>query len=458
MNPEDWDLKRVAGHLTMDGHDLVALAERFSTPLHVVSAPKLRTRCQQFLAAFRDYPARVHPHFSYKTNSVAGVLRQLHGQGLGAEVAGGYQLWLAQQLGVAPERILLAGANKSSEVLRSALEGRIGLIVVDNLSELGRLEKLAGATGVVAPIALRVCPDVAPRGMNPSAVSGLRRTPFGLDLASAELRTALERAACSSSLRLRGVHAHIGSGIHQIRAFRTVAERILTVYADAVRMGAEPDLIDLGGGLGTRLSREFTALEMFAYLGLGRLPRFGRPSPPNLVASYGEAVTEAVTLACQRLGIPVPDLVLEPGRFLVSDAQLLLLSVGAVRERPGVGRFALTDGGAMSVSLMFLSEYHAVLLANREAPIDGRTSVFGDVPTAMDVVYRNLPLPRLEVGDLLAVMDAGAYFTATATNILGPRPPVVMVDGPEVQLVRRREEYTDLAATEMVMTVRHPPA
>ena len=106
----------------------------------------------------------------------------------------------------------------------------------------------------------------------------------------------------------------------------------------------------------------------------------------------------------------------------------------------------------MTVSLMFLSEYHAVLLANREAPDDGRTSLFGRLPSPMDVVYRNCPLPRLAPGDVIAVMDAGAYFTSTATNFGGPRPGVVLLEGPEARLVRRRETYEDLARVEVALS------
>jgi diaminopimelate decarboxylase len=141
--------------------------------------------------------------------------------------------------------------------------------------------------------------------------------------------------------------------------------------------------------------------------------------------------------------------VLEPGRVVTSDAQVLLLGVGTVRERQGVGRFALTDGGAMTVSMMFLSEWHAVFLANRDAPADGTTSVFGRLPSPMDVVYRRLPVPRLREDDLLAVMDAGAYFTSTATNFGGPRPAVVLIDGGEARVVRRRETFEDLARVEV---------
>jgi len=433
----------------MDRCDLVALAEQHGTPVHVASAARLRQRCAEVAEAFAGYPGRTRVHFSYKTNSVAGVLRVLHGCGLGAEVVDGYELWLAGQLGVAADDVVFNGPNKSDAELAAAVGLDVGLLVVDGLTELARIDVLARDADARARVALRICPDIVPRGMNASSLTGSRKNQFGLDDRAGEVDEAIRRAVASPHLQLRGIHAHIGSGIHDMRAFETAAERVLGIQKRAFDAGAEPDLVDLGGGLGTRLSREFTTTEMLAYLGLGRLPRQREPSPPGLLQRYGEALGGAVERACVRLDIPLPDLVLEPGRAMVSDAQVLLLSVGALRDRPGVGRFVLTDGGAMTVSMMFLSELHGVLLASRDASPAGRCHVFGRLPSPMDVVYRNLTLPELQVGDVLAVMDAGAYFTATSTNFGGPRPGVVLVDGGEPRLVRRRETFDDLARVEL---------
>ncbi len=430
----------------MDGQDLTELAARYGTPLYVASARVLQARCRELLDALAQYPRPVQVCYSYKTNRVAGVLQVLHRAGCGAEVVDEYELRLARQLEVPADRIVLNGPNKSEAELVQAVEAGIGLIVVDNLEELDRLDQLGAAEGRTVPIALRVCPDVKPRGMNVSSITGSRRTQFGFDLKSGEATRAVRVAVARPHLRLRGVMAHIGSGIRDLRSVTRCVERLLDVQLEAARAGAEPDLLDVGGGLGTRLSREFTTWEMLTYLGFGRLPRAPRTAPADLFARYGNTVTEAVTEGCNRRGLDLPTLILEPGRALVSDGQVLLLKVGQVRERPGVGRFAITDGGAMTVSMMFLSEYHAVLLANRNAPLEGTTTVVGRLPSPMDVVYRGMPLPRLEQGDLLAVMDAGAYFTATETTFGGPRPAVVLLERGEPRLVRRRESFEDRVA------------
>ena len=432
----------------MEGHDLCALADRFGTPLHVASARTLALRCDELARAFAGYGAKVRIHFSYKTNRVASILRVIHDRGLGAEVVDGYELWLADKLGVEPDDVVFNGPNKSEQELRVAMQQDIGLLVIDGLGELARVQRLAEELGCRIRIGLRVCPDIVPKGVNTSSMTGSRRNQFGLDLKAGEAGEAIRQAVAAPRLELRGLMAHIGSGIHDLKAWRRTVGKLLDLQLAATRAGAEPDLLDVGGGLGTRHSREFTTLEMLTYLGTGRLPRPPKPGRADLFARYGEVVSRAVTSGCRARGLALPILVLEPGRALVSDAQVLLLRVGTVRQRPGVGTFALTDGGAMTVSMMFLSEYHAVLLANREAPVAGRTSVFGRLPSPMDVVYRNMPLPELEPDDVLAVMDAGAYFTSTATNFGGPRPGVVVLDGERVEVARRRETYEDLARLE----------
>jgi len=449
--PGWWGLERHAGHLHMEGVDLAVLARTHGTPLHVASAARLRSRARRLTATFADYPAPVHLHFSYKTNPVAGILQVLHAEGIKAEVVSPYELHLACRLGVPGADIVLNGPNKDEALLAQALDAQVGLIVVEHGAELVRVADLARKRGLRAPVALRICPDVAPARGNTSTLTGSRKNQFGLDLPDGEVQRALELACASPHLELRGVMAHIGSGIHDLGAFARAVDVLLDVLQQARRRGAHPTLLDLGGGLGTRLSREMTTVELLTYLGTGHLPELGRPEPDDLDTRYARAVIQAVVAGCARRELPVPTLVLEPGRALVSDAQALLLTVGHVRRRPGVGVFAVTDGGAMTVSMMFLSELHAVLLASREAPASSKVSVFGSLPSPLDVVYRNLRLPPLEPGDVLAVMDAGAYFTATSTRFGGPNPGVMLIDHGEARWVRRPETWEDLARLELVL-------
>jgi diaminopimelate decarboxylase len=451
MDPRAWNLERRDGRLWMDGRDFVALADEYGTPLHVTSATTLRRRARELLGGFAGYPAPVTAHYSYKTNPLAAVARILHEEGIGAEVVSGYELWMAGRVGVPPERVVVNGPNKSFGTLAEAVAAGVGLVVVDGPYEIEPLERAAVSAGARVSVALRVRPDVVPRGMNVSSATGSHRSQFGMDPGSEEFAQALRRAVASPHLRVRGAMAHIGSGIHDMVAFRRMIGRLLDAQEAIAQAGGEADLLDVGGGLGTRLSGEFGRLEMLAYLAFGRLPRPGRVAPEGLISRYGATIAASVLRECRARGLDPPALVLEPGRALVSDAQVLLLRVGAVRERRRGAPVALVDGGAMTVSMMFLSERHAVLLANRDAPEAGRTSIFGRLPSPMDVVYRNLPMPRLRAGDLLAVMDAGAYFTSTETCFGGMRPAVLLLREGAVEVARRRETPADRATTQPLL-------
>lgn len=445
-DPGAWGLERHDGRLRLDGCDLPALAAEHGTPLHVVSARALRERVQAFHDAFAGYPGTVRVCFSYKTNRLLGVLRVLHDAGCGAEVVDGLELRLARALGVSSADTVLNGPCKTDDELALAAAG-IGLVVVDGFEEIARLARQAETAGVRVPVALRMCPGVRPRGMNVSSATGARRAQFGFDRRG-EFERAVRATLAEPALALRGVMAHVGSGIRDLRAIARAVERLLDGQQAIAAAGGPADVLDVGGGLGARLARELTTFELLRYLAVGRPPARWRPAPADLVRRYASAVIDTVVAGCARRALPLPTLVLEPGRALVSDAQVLLLRVGAVRDRRGIGRFALTDGGAMTVSMMFLSELHAVLLANRDAAVAGRTSVFGRLPSPLDVVYRGAVLPRLETGDLLAVMDAGAYFTATETCFGGARPAVVLIDGAP-RVIRRRETLADRVALEV---------
>ena len=452
MEEAFWGLERRDGSLHMDSYSLVELAGEYATPLYIVSEKRLKARCGQWREAFADYPKAVHLRFSYKTNAVAGILQTITAAGIGAEVTNAYELWLARKLRVAPGDTVLNGPNKSDDELIEAVDAGLGLIVVDGLPELRRLIHVAESKNRPAAIALRVCPDVIPHGMNASSLTGSRRNQFGMDLRSGELDAAISEAVAHPLIDVKGIHTHIGSGIHDIKAFRKTAKKILAIQARLFQAGATPTLIDLGGGLGARYSFEFSTFEFLRYLAFGQLPKVRLHHKRDPLNDYAAALNETIQSTCRQLGLPLPELVFEPGRALVSDAAVLLLRVGATRHREGVGDFALTDGGAMTVSMVFLSEYHRVLLANRKAKNIGKTSVFGRLPSPLDVVYRNLPIAGLRPGDLLAVMDAGAYFTSTATNFGGPRPAVVMLEEGGARLIRRRETFDDLARTEVVFS------
>jgi len=231
-----------------------------------------------------------------------------------------------------------------------------------------------------------------------------------------------------------------------------VVRRIAPAFLQARAAGLETLVFDFGGGFGVPTSREFTTWEFLAYQGWGRLPRLAVRA-----ADFAPPLCAALRDFCRREGLPLPTLYLEPGRAIAGPAQVLLLTVGEVKERRGVGKWVISDGGAGTCAFPLYYECHEVLLASDvDAPPAERVAMVGSVCFASNWIYRKKRMPALRPGDVLAVMDAGAYFLALEANFGFPRTPVVMVSGGQARLVRRRETFEEMAARDLDASASPP--
>jgi diaminopimelate decarboxylase len=236
---------------------------------------------------------------------------------------------------------------------------------------------------------------------------------------------------------------HVGTGIRDPRDYT----RALRCFGPLLRLAREAGLrveaLDVGGGFASPTSRELTAFELLRYQGTGRNPSPVRPERAPGFEAFARAVHDGV-----RRWIPdgpLPRLLVEPGRCIASPNQLLLLMAHRIKERPGVGRWIVTDGGLGTVTMPTYYEVHEILLANDvRRPRAGPVTVLGPGCFAGDVVYRNKRLPDVRPGEVLAVMDSGAYFTALESTFGHPRPAVVSVAHGSARLVRRRESFEDM--------------
>ena len=453
MGVEAWGFGRGPGNeLVIGGVGAVDLARRYGTPLHVVDEDMLRRRARALRTAFEAHYPAVEVFYALKCNSTAEVVRCVVGEGLGVEVMSEFELWLARRLGLPPDRIVLNGPNKGEGLLREALARGVGAVGVDSLGELARLEAAAEEAGAAPRVLLRVNPDIVPRGMNSASATGSRRgSVFGLDLRGGELPIAFERLRRSRTLRYAGFHAHIGTGIRRPEDYERAFRRIAPALLQARAAGLETAAFDFGGGFGVATSREFTTWEFLTYQGWGRLPRL-----QVRAADFAAPICAALTGFCAREGLPLPTLYLEPGRAIAGPAQVLLLTVGAVKDRRGVGRWVITDGGAGTCAFPLYYECHEVLLAGDvDAPFADPVRMVGPVCFASNWIYRRKRMPALQPGDVLAVMDAGAYFLALEANFGFPRPPVVMVSDGAARLIRRRETFEDMIGREACEEFRY---
>ena len=408
------------GRLEVGGCDAIELAREFGTPAYVVAEDDLRARARAFLAAGREAG---HPDFNVVFASKAfpctAVLGLFADEGLWCDVASGGELHLALRAGFPAERLVLHGNAKSEAELRTALEHGVGLIVLDNLDEIDRLQRLVASSeatdGGARQVLLRVTPDV--RGETHEKIStGQANSKFGFSMN--DVRSAINLVQATDGLELAGLHAHIGSQLLELDPFRREAAELAGLGDFAVW--------DVGGGLGVRYTSD-------------------QPAPPA-IDDYVATVLEAA--AEHGMAEPGKRLLIEPGRSLCANACVTLYTVESVKQN--VSRWVAVDGG-MSDNLrpmMYGARYEAHV-ADR---FDGTISceLAGKHCESGDVIVRDAWLADPAPGDVIATPVTGAYGYSLANNYNGvPRPPVVFCKDGTARVVVRRETLEDLQSRDV---------
>jgi len=444
--PENWGFDAdKQGQMSINGITCQALAETYGTPLHVVHNDRLAATAQNFLSSFREvYPGDVSVHYAFKCNPVPGIINTLKQNGLNAEVMSGFELYLAGKIGFSGEEIIVNGPFKTESLLRSCLKQKVRFIVADSIEELTALDKFSAEAGAVTKVLLRVNPNYSPKGMNKGTATGSRKgCSLGLDLEGGEADRALGLFSQLKNLIFKGFHFHIGSGIRFPKDYRNALEKIRRLIDKAIAFGLEVSVMDVGGGYASAGSREMNTKEMLIYQALDRLPSKGKLNDRISFRDYAEKITEGIVSIFR--GKSLPELITEPGRCITGPNQILLLTVHQVKERPGIQKWITTDGGIGTVTMPTFYEFHEVFLCNDIfRPLVQRATVNGPGCFAADVVYRNKMMPAVKAGEVIAVMDSGAYFTSWESNFSYPRPAIVSVNGDKCICLRDRETFDEM--------------
>ena len=416
--------------VSVGGVAAAALAAEHGTPLYVVDRAEVLARVAAYRAAFGP---DIDITYAAKALCVVGVLQLLASHGLQIDVASAGELHTAVIAGVPPTRMVMHGNNKSAEELRAAVTLGVGRVMVDNVDELDRLAAVAADAGAVVDVVLRITPGVLAE-THAFVATGQDDVKFGLTLTGGLAAEAVRRSLGHSSLRLRGIHCHIGSQISATAGWAAAAQRMVALLAQIREShGVELDELHLGGGLGIAYTADEATLD---------------------VGVYAEALRGAVGLACAAAGLAVPRLSVEPGRSLVGTAGLTLYTVGTVKQVPGVRTYAAVDGG-MSDNLrpaLYGSRYTVVPAGPpRRAAAQHAVTVAGKHCETGDVLARDVGLPvDLAAGDLLAVAATGAYGYSMASNYNRlPRPAMVLVTDGASQVLVRRETLDDLVRNDI---------
>lgn len=449
--PKDWGLSvNPAGELMIGGVSTVELAKRFGTPLHVLNEPRLIETASSFVnAAQSEYSGKTTVHYAYKCNSVPAVIQALKDARLKVEVMSPFELDLALKIGHTGQDIIVNGPCKTREFLEKCLEKNVRFIIVDSLEELEDLNKICSASSKRADILLRINPDYTPRGTNQGSATASRKgCAFGLDLKGGEVSVALNQIKKWKRLEFHGFHFHIGTGLQEPKDYSKALQCLGQLKAVVEEIGYSIRVLDVGGGFASKTTREFTSRELLVYQGLERLPSGFRKQRAATFHGFTREISKTVKKYFPHRALP--ELLYEPGRCIASPNQFLLLTVHRIKERPGVKKWLITDGGLGTVTLPTFYEYHEIFLCNDVfRPKSEKITIIGPVCFASDIVYRNKLMPRVQPGEVLAVMDSGAYFTAMESSFGFPRPAIVSVKDTSVALVRRTETFSDMTGRDV---------
>lgn len=403
--------------LTVEGVSLEALARRFGTPLFVYSAADARARLEAIRKAFRRRDPLVC--YALKANSNRALCAVLARAEAGADIVSAGELARALRAGFPPGKVVFSGVGKTPEEMAAGLRAGLLTFNVESSEELDALARVAGRLKRRAPVSVRVNPDVNAR-THPHITTGRAENKFGVE--TGEALALYRRASRDARLRVVGIQSHIGSQIVEVEPYRRAAASVAGTMRRLEAMGIRLSHADIGGGIGITYKDE----------------------TPLALAGLARVVEDAFA--------PWPDLrlLLEPGRYLVADAGLLLTRV-LYRKKTTKRRFVIVDAAMTDLPRPALYDaWHPVEAVSPRRGKKARVDVVGPVCESGDFLARERLLPPLERGDLLAVRKAGAYgFAMSSQYNSRPRAAEVLVDGGRARLARRRETLKDLTAAEL---------
>ncbi len=418
------------GHLIIGGCDTVDLVAEFGTPLYVFDELTLRRKCREFFTEFGQRYADTDVVYAGKAFLNRALALILAEEGLGLDVVSGGEMAIAQSVGFPSDRVYFHGNNKSADELRQALEWPVGRIVVDNLYELSLLGGIAKERGLTPDILLRLTPGIDPH-THQYVATGIIDSKFGFPISGGEEAVAL--AMSMPEVNLVGLHFHLGSLIHEVAPYLEAIEFALNFAAEMKRKhGFELRELDIGGGFAVQYTVD---------------------SPVPSVSTYAEAIVSKLTGKCQELELPPPRLIIEPGRAIVGQAGVALYTAGVVKDIPGVRCYVSVDGG-MADNIrpaLYGSRYEAVVANKMQEKNTDKVTIAGRFCESGDILVKDIVLPPVSAGDIIAVPDCGAYCLPMASNYNASlKPAIVLVKEGKPRLVRRRETFDDLTRCDLV--------
>ena len=417
------------GHLTFAGQDTVDLAKQYGTPAYLMDEDRIRYNCRLYMDAMKEALGEgSYPLFASKAACFKRVYEIMAEEGMAIDLVSSGEIYTAVKANFPMARSFFHGNNKTDEDIAFAMDAGVGFFIVDSLFELNAIQAEAAKRGIMQNVLLRLTPGIDPHTYE-AVATGKVDSKFGVAIETGQADEFVAAAAGCANVKVRGYHCHVGSQVfdEEGSVYTDAAEIMFCFMAEMnEKYSLDADILNMGGGYGVRY------VDSDPYVDI----------PANI-----HKVADFIKNLAAKWNVPMPKILMEPGRSIVADAGMTLYTVGTVKKIPGYKNYASIDGGMTDNPRFALYESkYTLFVANRMNEETNFTcDVVGRCCESGDIIQPDVTMPEPNRGDLVAVCTTGAYNYSMASNYNRiPRPPVVMLSQGNSYIVVKRETYADL--------------
>jgi len=419
-------------HFIFSNCDTVELASRYGTPLYVVSEDIIKEKCKILRDSFLSKYNNTRAAYASKAFLTLSMCKIIEREGLDLDVVSGGELYTAIKAGFPMERVLFHGNNKTRDELELAIENNVGRIIVDNFYELQLINEIGKKHNRISKVQYRITPGVESE-THKYISTGQVDSKFGIPIVENIIFDAIQKGMEYDFIDLTGFHFHVGSQIFDNKSHIGALDKAISIMKEAKeRFGFITRELNTGGGFGIYYSRG---------------------DNPQPITHFTDGIMGKINESCTRLDLDVPTIMIEPGRWIVGEAGITLYTIGVIKEIPGVRTYIGIDGGMTDNPrpALYGAKYEAIVANKANKECDRVVTVAGKCCETGDILIWNLKVPAVESGDILAVLNTGAYNYTMANNYNKiPRPAVILVSQGEAEIIVERETYGDLIARDCI--------
>ena len=423
INREGFSLNK-SGNLEFDQCDLVKLAQKYGTPCYIYSENIIRKKCREYINAFSKRNVDFEILYAGKAFLVKALCNILKEEDLSLDVSSGGELYTALSAGFPPDKVFFHGNNKSQEEIEFAIKEKIGTMIVENEYELDLIDQIANKLKSKVKTMLRITPGIDTH-THKYIQTGQVDSKFGIDISKAP--DFIKKVLSKEHINYNGLHCHLGSQIFDLSPYvLALGEMVKLMRKIKSLWGIDSPNLDLGGGLGVKYLESDT--------------------PPS-IEYFVNLIVDTLEKEARKNDIPMPKILIEPGRSIIGEAGITIYTIGAIKEITGLKKYLIVDGGMTDNPrpILYDAKYEAVLLDKIDTTPKEIVTIAGKCCESGDILIKDLKLPIAALGDLLVVFSTGAYHYSMSSNYNGlTKPAVVLVNNGKSGLIVKRESYADI--------------